>query len=116
MRRTNFPRFQNLKISFLAIRHPPSDVNLVRHNPESVSLRWTYPTEPQECGLYFIIGGTIDGVPIQQVVDGRAREHRFENNPAIDWYLQIRAANRVGSGPLSAGVRLNGGGGRRQGM
>uniref|UniRef100_A0A914BWZ1 Fibronectin type-III domain-containing protein n=1 Tax=Acrobeloides nanus TaxID=290746 RepID=A0A914BWZ1_9BILA len=94
------------------IRRAPTDVNLVRHSSDSVTLRWAYPSEPLECGLYFIISGTVDGAPIQQVVDGRSREHRFENNPALDWSLQIRAANRVGNGPQATAVRLNEGSNR----
>lgn len=99
-------------IKRLDIRRAPTDVNLVRHSSDSVTLRWAYPSEPLECGLYFIISGTVDGAPIQQVADGRSREHRFENNPALDWSLQIRAANRVGNGPQATAVRLNEGSNR----
>lgn len=70
-------------------------------------MRWAFPSEPAECGLYFIVSGTVDGAPIQQVLDGRSREHRFDNNPAEDWSLHIRAANRLGTGPLASPVRLS---------
>uniref|UniRef100_A0A915DIS7 Fibronectin type-III domain-containing protein n=1 Tax=Ditylenchus dipsaci TaxID=166011 RepID=A0A915DIS7_9BILA len=72
-----------------------------------VPLTWSYPNEPtQECGLYFVISGTIDSVAIQQTVDGQSREHRFDSNPARNWRLQVGAVNRLGAGPVSALVPL----------
>ncbi|KAI1721462.1 fibronectin type III domain-containing protein [Ditylenchus destructor] len=87
----------------LKITQTPSDVSIVRLSADSVVLRWSYPTEPTAaCGLYFVISGTIDNTSVQQTVDGRAREHRFDRNPARNWNLKIGAANRLGAGPISA--------------
>jgi hypothetical protein len=47
----------------LEIETPPGDIVLSRTSPDSVILRWSYPSSGgmvAECGLYFVIGGTID--------------------------------------------------------
>lgn len=92
-----------IESKFVEIEQVPKDVTLIRLTIDSTLLRWSYPEEPTaECGLYFLISGTIDSASIQQIVDGNVREHRFEGNPAKNWQLRIGAANRLGVGQSSA--------------
>lgn len=69
---------------------------------DSVVLKWFYPNElTDDCGLYFVISGTIDKAAIQQTVDGQSREHRFDGNLAKNWQLHVKAVNRLGQGSSS---------------
>lgn len=68
-------------------------------------LRWSYPNK-KGCGLYFLISGTTDNVFVQQIVEGRAREHQFDGNAARQWRLQVSANNKLGAGLLSESVTL----------
>ena len=104
-----FPSFfLHLHYDYLAIATTPTDVHLVRVSNKAVVLRWKYPAEGNDCGLYFVISGTIDGTSLQQIVDGSQREARFDND-AVHWTLRIAAANKLGTGPVSSPVHLNSG-------
>lgn len=99
-------------MQILASDTAPINVNLRRISFNEVLLRWSYPSQSRECGLYFVISGTMDDASIQLIVDGSLREYRIQNS-ATTITLEVAAASRLGVGPASAPVHLNSG---RQGM
>jgi hypothetical protein len=94
-------------LPFKEITNPPTHVSLSGATGEKkVILRWEYPTEPAECSLYFVISGTVDGASIQQIVSGQSREHQLDVVDSNSASLQIGAANKLGTGPLSEPTTL----------
>uniref|UniRef100_A0A7E4VM27 Fibronectin type III domain protein n=1 Tax=Panagrellus redivivus TaxID=6233 RepID=A0A7E4VM27_PANRE len=85
---------------------PPSNVNLRRITEQDVVLRWHYPTQNIECGLYFIISGHVDDSSISVTVDGLIREHHF-HLVGQSWTLTVTAVSKSGTGPASVPVNLN---------
>uniref|UniRef100_A0AC34QKY1 Fibronectin type-III domain-containing protein n=1 Tax=Panagrolaimus sp. JU765 TaxID=591449 RepID=A0AC34QKY1_9BILA len=99
---------RNIELLCESVSSAPTDVNLLRLSDKKVILRWNYPNEENSCGLYFIVSGTVDGSSIQHLIGGSHRELEFDNE-AIHWTLNIAAANKLGSGPVSYPVHLNSG-------
>ncbi|KAI6240848.1 hypothetical protein M3Y99_00392200 [Aphelenchoides fujianensis] len=72
------------------------DVSLSPAGDRQLILRWSYPTSGADCSLYFVIGGTVDGASIQQIVNGQAREQRLDVADPNSANLQVSAANKLG--------------------
>lgn len=45
-------------------------------------------------------------MPLTEKIDGHLREYHLKGSTVGEWQLELRAGNRVGSGPASAPVNL----------
>ncbi|KAI6201513.1 hypothetical protein M3Y96_00850200 [Aphelenchoides besseyi] len=90
------------------IKNSPEQVTLTNSNERQVILRWSFPSQPADCSLYFVISGTIDGASIQQIVNGQSREQKLDVIDPNSASLQISAANKLGVGPVSTTTSLQG--------
>lgn len=74
---------------------------------EGVRLAWAWTGEEnKECEPYFLITGYQNGGPFSERVSDQLREFTFQNAIGGEWHVEMRAGNRVGTGPSSSPVNL----------
>lgn len=74
---------------------------------EGIQLLWDWADqEDRECEPYFLITGYQNRIPFSERVAGGQRQFTFQNAVTGEWHVEMRAGNRVGTGPSSAPVNL----------
>ncbi|VDN18770.1 unnamed protein product [Gongylonema pulchrum] len=75
---------------------------------DGIRLSWTWTgQESPECEPYFLITGYQNGGPFSERVSGQLREFTFQNAIGGEWHVEMRAGNRVGTGPSSSPANLH---------
>ncbi|CAD5222389.1 unnamed protein product [Bursaphelenchus xylophilus] len=91
------------------IQKTPENVLLTVETAKSIKIRWDYPADSGDCGLYFVISGMIDNGSIQQTVNGKTRELFLEVQNPSSVELKVSAANKIGPGPATEFLRIGDG-------